>query len=93
MSFFEILMLICFGAAWPFSIYRSWASRSTRGKSLLFMVIVMCGYLAGVFHKLLYHFDPVIFLYALNFLMVAADVVLYARNRRIEKRSRISETS
>ncbi len=85
MSFFEILMLICFGAAWPFSIYRSWVSRSTKGKSLLFMIIVMCGYLAGVFHKFMYHFDPVIFLYALNFLMVGADVLLYFRNRRYER--------
>lgn len=86
MSPFEILMLICFGAAWPFSIYRSWVSRSTRGKSLLFMIIVMCGYLAGILHKIFFNYDKVIYLYALNLLMVGADVLLFLRNRRGEKR-------
>lgn len=87
MSHFEIIMLICFGAAWPFSIYRSWVSRSTKGKSLLFMIIVMCGYIAGVLHKLIFDHDLVIYLYALNFLMVAVDVGLYLRNRAGEKKS------
>jgi uncharacterized membrane protein YbjE (DUF340 family) len=86
MSHFEIIMLICFGAAWPFSIYRSWTSHSTQGKSLLFMLIVMCGYLAGILHKLFFHHDPVIYLYALNFLMVGVDVTLYARNKREEQK-------
>lgn len=86
MSHFEIIMLICFGAAWPFSIYRSWTSHSTKGKSLLFMLIVMCGYLAGILHKIFFYHDLVIYLYGLNFLMVAADVVLYLRNKREENR-------
>ncbi|MCK4559822.1 MAG: hypothetical protein KAV45_08570 [Calditrichia bacterium] len=87
MSHFEIIMLICFGAAWPFSIYRSWTSKSTKGKSLLFMLIVMCGYIAGILHKLVFHYDPVIYLYGLNLLMVAIDVLLYARNRSYEKKN------
>ncbi len=87
MSHFEIIMLICFGAAWPFSIYRSWTSKSTKGKSLLFMLIVMCGYIAGILHKLAFHYDPVIYLYGLNLLMVAIDVLLYARNRNYEKKN------
>ncbi len=86
MSYFEIVMLICFGAAWPFSIYRSWVSRSTRGKSLLFMLIVMCGYVAGMLHKAVFNYDLVIFLYGLNFLMVSVDVFLYFRNRAGEKK-------
>ncbi|MEA3392674.1 MAG: hypothetical protein U9Q91_06815 [Candidatus Marinimicrobia bacterium] len=87
MSHFEIIMLICFGAAWPFSIFRSWKSHSTKGKSLLFMIIVMIGYIAGVLHKLVFDHDLVIYLYALNFLMVAVDVALYLRNRSGEKKS------
>lgn len=85
MSHFEIIMLICFGAAWPFSIYRSWRSHSTKGKSLLFMLIVMCGYLAGILHKIFFSHDPVIYLYGVNLLMVAVDVALYIRNKREEK--------
>ena len=47
-SLLEITMLICFGAAWPISIYKSWTSRSSRGKSLLFLVVIIVGYLAAL---------------------------------------------
>ena len=92
MSHFEIIMLICFGAAWPFSIFRSWKSHSTKGKSLLFMIIVMVGYIAGVLHKIYFDHDLVIYLYGLNFLMVAVDVTLYLRNRAEEKKSGKTKT-
>ena len=36
MSIFEAIMLICFGAAWPFSIYKSYTSRENTGKSILY---------------------------------------------------------
>ena len=68
MSPFEIIMLICFGAAWPVSIYKSWTSRSVEGKSLFFLIIVLSGYIAGILHKIFYLYDGVIILYALNFL-------------------------
>jgi len=44
MSIYEIIMLICFGAAWPFAIYKSYTSKSVLGKSALFLVIVLVGY-------------------------------------------------
>jgi len=86
MSIFEIIMLVCFGAAWPASIYRSYVSRATAGKSLLFLLIVEVGYVAGIFHKVLNSRDLVIYLYILNGIMVFADIMLYWRNRRIESR-------
>jgi len=85
MSVFEIIMLVCFGAAWPFSIHKSWTSRSVNGKSPVFLLIVMAGYLAGILHKYLYNFDGVVYLYMINFTMVAVDMVLYARNWRFQK--------
>jgi len=87
MSIFEIGMLVCFGAAWPASIYKSYKSRSTKGKSILFLMILFVGYIFGILHKLVYRFDYVIFLYILNSLMVFTDVVLYFRNKRIEKKA------
>lgn len=87
MSPFEILMLVCFGAAWPFSIYRSWKSRSASGKSVAFLWIVLIGYLSGVAHKVLFNYDGVIFFYALNALLVAVDLSLYFRNRRLAART------
>ena len=83
MSIFEIVMLLCFGAAWPFSIYRSYISHSVKGKSLAFLVIVNVGYCAGILHKVFYNYDNVIWLYASNMVMVFIDMLLYIRNRRI----------
>jgi hypothetical protein len=80
-SIFEIIMLICFGAAWPFSIYKSWKTRAVAGKSLPFLLVIVVGYIAGILHKIVYHFDLVIYLYALNALMVSIDIILYLRNR------------
>jgi len=76
-------MLLCFGAAWPFSIRRSYTSRQNAGKSLWFLCVVLAGYVAGVLNKALYNRDYVIYLYMLNGLMVLADIALYLRNRRL----------
>ena len=80
MSLFEIIMLVCFGAAWPFSIYRSWKSRTTKGKSVWFLWIVLIGYIAGILHKLFHSRDVVTLLYVLNAVMVMTDLALYYRN-------------
>lgn len=87
MSFFEALMLICFGAAWPFNIYKSYKTRSAVGKSIFFLLVVELGYLAGITHKLLYNYDLVLYLYLLNLLMVSVDIGLYYRNRRLDRES------
>jgi hypothetical protein len=83
MSIFELVMLLCFGAAWPFSIHKSIVSHSIKGKSLAFLLIVWIGYLAGILHKIFYHLDILIVFYAINISMVSIDTVLYLRNRRI----------
>jgi hypothetical protein len=82
MSIFELIMLLCFGAAWPFSIHKSLTSHSVKGKSLAFLLIVWTGYLSGVLHKILYHTDIVIVFYVINLTMVSVDAALYLRNRR-----------
>ncbi|MDT8391061.1 MAG: hypothetical protein RRC34_11190 [Lentisphaeria bacterium] len=83
-TIFEVIMLICFGAAWPLSILKSYRSRQTGGKSVIFLYVVLIGYLAGIVHKLINDLDWVICLYVLNALMVRIDIVLYQRNRRLE---------
>lgn len=84
MSIFEVVMLLCFGAAWPVSIYKSYKSKVTSGKSVMFLLIILIGYLSGIIHKLIYSHDLVIVLYVLNSLMVAIDIVLYFRNKCFE---------
>lgn len=85
MSFFEILMLVSFGAAWPFSIYKSYTSKSSKGKSIHFLYILLFGYICGILHKVFYNFDHVIWLYCLNFIMVFTDTLLYYINKKAEK--------
>ncbi|HPE37606.1 MAG TPA: hypothetical protein PK625_10660, partial [Spirochaetales bacterium] len=66
---------------------KSWTSRKTSGKSIFFLFIVLVGYAAGIVNKILYNYDAVVYLYGLNSLMVSADIVLYFRNRRLERQS------
>ena len=81
MSIFEIIMLVCFGLAWPFSIYKSWTTREIGSKSFFFLLALFVGYIAGMLHKIFVDMDGVIVLYALNGLMVLIDMLLYVRNR------------
>ncbi|HUZ17839.1 MAG TPA: hypothetical protein VMV68_05595, partial [Spirochaetia bacterium] len=81
MSVFEITMLVCFGLAWPFSIYKSWTTREVGSKSFIFLLALFIGYIAGILHKIFYSRDAVVYLYALNGIMVGIDMVLYLRNR------------
>lgn len=91
MSIFEITMLVCFGAAWPVSIYKSLKTRAVAGKSFFFLVIVLVGYAAGILHKLVFHYDLVIFLYALNAVMVGLDILLFLRNRLYHVRKSLAD--
>ncbi len=77
MSFFEALMLVCFGVSWPISILKTLRTGVVQGKSPLFMAIVCLGYLSGITHKVLVAYDWVTILYAFNLLMVAVDLMLY----------------
>ena len=86
----EMMMVICFGLSWPVSIRKSWTTRSTTGKSLLFMVFIEVGYLCGIAGKLL---APnckwyVLFFYILNCFMVGIDLVLYVRNYRLDQQQK-----
>lgn len=79
-------MLLCFAAAWPASIYKSWVSRTRKGKSLAFMVIVLAGYAAGIAHVLVS--DSTVYMlipYTLNTTLVLCDIALYYRNYRIDE--------
>ena len=84
MSVFEAGMLICFGASWPLDIYKSLKSRSTAGKSVMFMFVLTVGYIFGIINKIVYNHDIVLVLYIINLLLVSFDICLYYRNRRLE---------
>ena len=81
MSPFEAIMLICFGAAWPFSIWRLWKTKVSKGKSTYFLSIVLTGYVSGIVHKLLNCNDYVIYLYVMNAILVSIDLALTIKYR------------
>ena len=88
MGFFEFMMLFCFGFSWPFSIARAIRSKSTKGKSLMFMLLILMGYVFGIVHKVLYDFNWVIWAYVALMLLVMVDLALYWRNWRRERAPR-----
>ena len=83
MSVFEIGMLVCFGFAWPTAIHKSIKSRSIQGKSILFIYVILIGYIFGIIHKFIYNLDFVVILYIVNLVMVFIDLLLYYKNKKI----------
>ena len=82
----ETMMIVCFGISWPMSIVRSVRSRSTQGKSLLFMCFILFGYFCGVASKLISHtYNLAFWFYFPNIIMVSTDIILYFRNKALEK--------
>ena len=87
----EVIMILCFGASWPFNLVKSYRARTTKGKSLPFLILIFVGYIAGIVSKLLV-FDVtewlkwfVLFFYVLNFLMVGLDLCVYVRNYKLDR--------
>lgn len=76
-SYYEILMLLCFGVSWPVALMKTYKSKSVKGKSLLFLFLILLGYVFGIIHKVIYNFDYVIWLYVANGLLVFADMALW----------------
>ncbi len=91
----EVIMIISFGVSWPFNVIKSYKARTAKGKSLWFLCLIIFGYIAGISSKFLnetymadiYEKWYVLFFYFLNLVMVSADLVLYFRNRNLDRRS------
>ena len=83
----EIIMIVGFGLSWPLNVIKSWKARTTKGKSLAFLLLILFGYVCGITSKLI---APqfkwyVLFFYVLNFIMVSADLLMYIRNYKLDK--------
>lgn len=81
----EFMMILSFGISWPLAVYRSYKSRSTKGKSILFTCFICFGYICGIISKILAHnFNLAFYMYFPNIIFVTTDIILYFRNKRIE---------
>lgn len=78
-SFFEAIMLLCFGISWPISIFKSLRTKIVNGKSPLCMSLIATGYLSGILHKMIYFPDYLVVLYIFNLTMILIDLYLYNR--------------
>ena len=91
----EILMIVSFGISWPMNVIKSWRTRTTKGKSLSFLVLILLGYVAGITSKLVNEAYMasfaqkwyVLVFYCINFVMVFTDLAMYFRNLRIDRRA------
>lgn len=88
----EAVMIILFGISWPFNLFKSIKTKSAKGKSLLFLVLVDIGYIAGITSKFfsetfVWATDWWIFMiYIINFTFVTADLIIYFINRSRDKK-------
>jgi hypothetical protein len=82
----EAAMIVSFGIAWPTAIAKSLRSRTAKGKSLFFLLIILAGYAFGIASKLVAGTLTYVFLfYVINFVMVSFDTFLYFRNRTLDR--------
>ena len=89
----EICMVLAFGASWPMNVMKSYKARSTKGKSLSFLILIFAGYVAGIastfanpqymasFAEKWY----VLVFYFINITMVSMYIALYVRNSKLDK--------
>lgn len=88
----EAIMIILFGISWPFNLFKSIKTRSAKGKSILFLVLIDLGYIAGITSKFfsetfVWSTDWWIFMiYCINLLFVSADLIMYFINKNRDKK-------
>lgn len=86
MKIFEVLMIVLFGISWPMNIIKSLKSKTAKGKSLIFLLLILFGYVFGIVGKFVNNdITYVLVFYFINFFMVLFDVVLYFRNSYLDK--------
>ena len=85
-------MLLCFGCSWPMNITKSIRAKTAKGKSLAFELFVLVGYIFGITGKCISgRINWVFAIYILDLLMVATDILLTLRNRRLDKRKEAAQ--
>ncbi len=81
MGLFEAVMLVCFGASWPFAIIKTYKTKVVKGKSRLFSSLVIIGYICGMINKILNSMDIVFWFYVIDLILVSTDFILLLKYR------------
>ena len=93
-EFLEIIMLICFGVSWPVNAIKAYKACNTKGTSLLFLLLILTGYVAGIRAKLtnrsyMAQIDKkwyVLIVYVINLVSLIVNLLIYYRNRKLESK-------
>ena len=82
----ESVMLICFGISWPLNVIKNIKARSAKGMSLPFILMITCGYIAGIAAKIINeNYSYVLVIYIINLLFVSMNIVVYFINRNYDR--------
>lgn len=91
----ETAMLICFGLSWPVNLIKNYRMRSAKAMSLPFLLLIWFGYIVGNTAKILKFINPaatnptwyLMAIYIFNFVILTANLLVYVRNRRLDKQT------
>lgn len=87
-SVLETVMLVCFGMSWPLNVIKAWRSKTAKGTSVTFILLIITGYIAGIGAKLYIHqFNYVLIAYGFNLIIVLLDLAVYFRNAALDKKN------
>lgn len=83
---FEAGMLVCFGFSWPINVVKAYRAQTAKSTSLAFICLIITGYVAGITAKLINRqLNYVLAVYFLNLAIVFANVIVYFRNKALDK--------
>ena len=95
----ELLMVICFGLAWPVSFFKALKSKSAKGTSILFECLALAGYGFGIAWEFALYsaaqkagtplnviFYVGWFLMILDLVWILADIIVWIRNSILDKK-------
>ncbi|MFR2950849.1 MAG: hypothetical protein ACLTKG_05715 [Collinsella intestinalis] len=86
----EAIMLICFGLSWPLNAYKNYRAGTAVGTSWQFIALITAGYFAGIAAKFVSgNLNWVLIVYFINVVCIAANWLVYFRNRRLDSLSRV----
>lgn len=85
---FEAGMLVGFGVSWPVAVIKTYRSKTVVGLSGVFLWFIFVGYVCGILFKVFGSLDWVTWFYAMNLVLVVAELALYYRYRgRTERKA------
>ena len=84
----EAIMLVCFGLSWPINMMKAYRSRTAKGTSLPFLLLIITGYLGGIAAKVISgNINYVLVVYLINLAIVLLNLAVYFRNVSLDRKS------